>query len=143
MPAEDDTKESRALSVKTVKTGFDRRKTIANEESEKLQEQMRLEEIAKKAYYKDAFFYRYIDDQKDENGKMCKYQVKSQEEFQKDTNIRSGDNLWKTLSSISLTPISKYGLGKLISFEFFAPSVGHDLKDGMLQYYGQIKFDYE
>jgi hypothetical protein len=63
------------------------------------------------------------------------------DEFQKDSLLRVSDRLWQRLTSISLTPISKYGLGRIINFDFLAPSVGKD-PDGLQQYYGEINFDF-
>jgi len=73
--------------------------------------------------------------------------------------LRANDRLWHSLASISLTPASKYGIGKLISFDFFAPvfETHHEDPDEkprkesfayrneraeLLQYYGIIKFDF-
>lgn len=63
---------------------------------------------------------------------------------------KSSSSLWKELTSISLTPNAKTGLGKLFTFEFIAPCFEtdkpksqHDAKKkAKMSYYGRVKFDF-
>jgi hypothetical protein len=86
------------------------------------------------------FLYRFITSS-EQSIEAFKASVRTQKQFEKDFDEnRYNEKFWQELASISITPVSKFGLGKLNSFDFLAPCFGYQ-KD-MLQYYGEIKFNF-
>lgn len=63
---------------------------------------------------------------------------------------QANDIFWKELTSISLTPMVKVGLGKLFTFEFVAPCFererpkwGEDpTKNDSMSFYGEVRYDF-
>jgi len=63
---------------------------------------------------------------------------------------RSGDAYWQELTSISLTPMAKIGLGQLFTFQFVSPCFEHQKpkqgekkeKHDSMSFYGQVKFNF-
>ena len=73
--------------------------------------------------------------------------------WQAELEKKATDNYWQEITSISLTPSAKIGLGKLYTFEFVAPcfedpanKVNKPSKRGPKQesmsFYGKVEFNY-
>ena len=100
---------------------------------------------------RDAFIVRF---QKGIGGKegVCSDKVISEANWDRvDSRRRENDKYWQTVRSISLTPMAKFGIGKLWTFEFLAPSF-EDVKPPKLgqfpkeetpmSFYGNVHFDF-
>lgn len=61
--------------------------------------------------------------------------------------LRPSDPIWKTFKLFQIAPISKYGLGKSICFEFLAATFKKKLMKGQdqysLWYYGEANYNYK
>ena len=63
---------------------------------------------------------------------------------------KASDKYWQDLSTISLTPCAKIGLGKLNTFEFVSPcfetakpkSRKQQIKNESMSFYGQVTFNF-
>lgn len=73
--------------------------------------------------------------------------------WQAELGKKAADKYWQEVTSISLTPGAKIGLGKLYTFEFIAPCFEdpakkvnkpskRGLKQDSMSFYGKVDFDF-
>ena len=92
--------------------------------------------------HKDCFLFRFRKESKEFKDRLI-----ADFELIHLLSRRVGDTFFSDLTSISVTPVAKRGLGRHFTFDFLAPSFeehkkGDDLRKDA-SFYGDVRFDYK